>query len=161
MQNHALESFAAAVAADAGDPAGRLAILRRLTPAEPMQKPVRQGQYAGFLDEVGVASGSRTSTAIEFTLNYQSETGSIPLTITAGKALAKDEQALCVVGQQEAALSLAGGDAYERLIKEALEGDRRYFVSFDEVLAALKLIDPVQAVLTSLPLSIYGRGRGF
>jgi glucose-6-phosphate 1-dehydrogenase len=161
VQNHALESLAAALASDASSSAARLEVLQRLALGDLLERAVREGQYAGYLAEPGVAEGSRTATALELSLTYAGETGPVPLTITAGKALAQSEQALTIIAKGTSTLSLVGSEAYERLMNEALAGDRHYFVSFEEVLAAWRLVDPVQAALPTLPLIIYERGSSF
>ncbi|MDE1944253.1 MAG: hypothetical protein KGH97_02035 [Patescibacteria group bacterium] len=160
VQNHALEVLAASLAEGAG-PEARLAALEKLSLAGPLETGVRLGQYQGYRETPGVAPDSKTPTAVELALSYASAAGPIPVTIYAGKALAEARQELVAeTPPGPRAFSLAGDHAYDRLIREAAEGDRTHFPSLAEVLAAWQLLDPVLAPPTP-SLAIYEPGSDF
>jgi glucose-6-phosphate 1-dehydrogenase len=128
--------------------AAKEAALDQITPADPRQAV--RGQYRGYRDEVD-NQASDTETYAEVTLGNPSERWQgVPLRLLTGKAL--DERRTEIVaklrrpdaqGKTELIWPLQGGNAYERVLVDAINGDRVVFASGEEVLASWRILQPV------------------
>lgn len=146
-QNHMLEMLALA----AGGASGRadvLASLPSMSDAD-IAADAARGQYKGYLSIQGVAKGSKTETYFRIRTAFKSPAGTkVYSTLEAGKRLgmAKKEVVLTYSGGSSRSISLSsGGNEYERLFSDALDGKRELFVSFAEVRSLWKFIDPIKA----------------
>ncbi|MGH7175333.1 MAG: hypothetical protein ACREGR_03175 [Minisyncoccia bacterium] len=154
VQNHLLECVANILAeTDRPLPEARLAALNKLALPANLASTITQRQYHGYKDEPGVRVGSRTPTAIEFSLEYHDEARIIPVHICAGKRMAEKRAEIRLTGARE--FTLTGEGAYEFLISEALADRHDHFPIYAEIARAWDLIDPVIKLLGSLPLEIY------
>ena len=187
-----------------------------LPPAKNMNDLVLQGQYThgkigeenvhGYLEEDGVAKGSRTNTfACMKLMTRISRFEGIPFYLRSGKRLDRKETRISIVFQEprkvgtgsspnrldiilqgEAGMRMhmqtkmggtepafrplimedplvCVGDClpeHSLLILEAIHGKRHWFLTFDEVQTAWRLVEPVQAHLdaSDTPLHMYGAG---
>jgi glucose-6-phosphate 1-dehydrogenase len=108
------------------------------------------GQYDRYKDEEEVDANSNIETYFKLTF-----TSSLPrwkgvtLIIEGGKAMAEKKSDITVLKHDGSQIvfdidsKLAGRDAYEILIEEALNNNDDYFVSLSEVVAAWNALDPV------------------
>ncbi len=126
-----------------------------------------KAQYHGYTQEPDVKADSTTETyfKIHTGINISRWIG-IPITLEAGKALAKkvaDIQVLFNDGSEKVfdMDSRNEGDtrdAYEILIEKAMMGDKTSFVSIDEVMASWKFITPILEEFKNIPLTTYPKG---
>ncbi|HVW82361.1 MAG TPA: hypothetical protein VHC68_00170 [Candidatus Paceibacterota bacterium] len=144
VQNHALETLAIALGEE-----DRAAVLDELRYVE---GSLRLGQYEGYLAEPGVVPRSQTPTAAALALSYRDTA----IEIRAGKALAQDKNELVIDGIPH---PLGGGRAYENLIADALSGNREWFPTMEEILAAWRLIDPL--IASAAAPTTYSPGSDF
>ncbi|MBX4198120.1 hypothetical protein KW782_02175 [Candidatus Parcubacteria bacterium] len=172
-QNHVLEMLAVS-AMDLPEtiismPQARADALKNLKPG----KLLMRGQYEGYRHEQDVKPESQTETYFKIETEHHNKRWlGVPFIIEGGKAL--DEKKAEVVisfkngnekvfniddGKRLVPRSLSGvGDAYEILIEKALEGDKNYFVSIDEIIASWKFIDEVLKNVSTVPLTFYKKG---
>lgn len=109
-----------------------------------------RGQYDGYREEAG-RPDSVTETYAELTVYSQTPRWQgVPFRLLTGKAL--DERRTEIVaklrrpdaaGKTELIWPLQGGNAYERVILDAIKGDRTVFASKDEILASWRILQPV------------------
>jgi glucose-6-phosphate 1-dehydrogenase len=133
-------------------PAYRLGALQKLMPADP-SKAVR-GQYEGYGVEVG-NEGSLVETFASLQLESSDEhwTG-VNLRLTTGKSLNEKRSYIKVRYNDDNEdifdeAQLTSGDkrvpdAYERVLIEAMNGNKNIFTTSQEVLASWRVVQPVQ-----------------
>jgi glucose-6-phosphate 1-dehydrogenase len=123
------------------------------------------GQYDGYLEEKNVKSRSKTETFFRLTLKNSLERWkNVEIVIEAGKAMPVRVADVTIVFKNgskhvfDVQQSLSGRDAYEILIEEAMLGNDDYFASFEEIIAAWKLLDPVISRLATDEVTQYPKG---
>jgi glucose-6-phosphate 1-dehydrogenase len=185
-----------------------------IPPASSMEEVILQGQYAasgdgktaGYLDEEGIPSNSRTNTYVALKLRTRtSRWEGVPFYLRTGKWLHRKETRISIAFQEphavgkgatpnrldiilqgEAGMRLhlqtkVGGTAPEfrpliledplvcvgdclpehgLLLLEAIMGKQQWYLSFEEVRSAWRLLDPLQAYLDQplSPLHTYAAG---
>jgi glucose-6-phosphate 1-dehydrogenase len=158
-QNHLLEMLAAGLM-DIEDPdqnKARADVIASLTlKGEPVF-----GQYEGYREEEGVSPQSKTETY--FMLQAESSLPrwkGVPIILEAGKAL--KEKAVDVMMIPDTGNPLIAPmnikrdkDDYEIVIEEALLGNKGYFASLKEIIAAWKFLAPVFKKRATLEVKIY------
>jgi glucose-6-phosphate 1-dehydrogenase len=178
-QNHLLEMFATATM---NMPEGSV-------PAENMQKAraeaiqalhgagkdvttgeVVHAQYEGYREEKDVAAESLVETyfSIMTTLTDPRWSG-VKIILRGGKALAKRQAQIIYrfKDSQEKTFDIQGTsgftvpDAYEILLKEALEGNKIHFVSLEEIIASWQFVDRYKEQFKTVPLQFYKKGYNF
>lgn len=180
----------------------KVKVLKSIAPIDP--ENIVRGQFRGYLDEPGVAKGSRTETFAALRLDIDSwRWAGVPVYIRAGKSLPvtctevlvrlrrapkifptragapnhfrfrispdttlalgatiPDEGGSMVGEQIELLASRRPGpgerDAYERVLGDALAGDRTLFAREDYVEEAWRIVDPV--LKTETPVHVYEPG---
>ena len=107
-------------------------------------------QYHGYIEEPEVAQDSHVETYFKITLESNIEKWKgVSIILEAGKALAEKKAALSIsfhTGQDFIAdiqSTFHHRDAYEILIEKAIEGNKEYFVSIEEVLASWHVLSPI------------------
>jgi glucose-6-phosphate 1-dehydrogenase len=174
LQGHLLQLLALVLMDVSGDfgldvlPARRLTALNFLQPANP--ELTERAQYDGYAQAVE-NSGSLTETFVNMQLESDDPRWKdVPLTLTTGKALDKKRSLICIHyndGSEEqfdeASILPAEGrkrDAYERVILEAIQGNKAIFTTGPEVLRAWEIVKPVQTEwgLDDQPLPLYKQG---
>ncbi len=172
-QNHALQMLAV-IAMDIQEddsqiPIARAKILSELIPieAESVAKMVVRGQYNGYKTEQDVSPESTTETyfKIEALLN-NSRWDKIPFIIEGGKAMNRKITEIVVhfkdgtekKWDMEYSRTEEKRDAYEIILEKAIEGDKTYFVSIDEVLASWRFVDSILKHVQKVPLTLYEKG---
>ena len=169
LQGHLLQLLALVLIDTSNDiPSGRLAALNLLQPADPTL--TIRAQYEGYAQEVNNPQ-TRTETFVSMTL-YSDDIRwqGVPLTLTSGKALDKKQSAVIIYTMDgsaevldEALVQPVDGrkvDAYERVIVDAMRGNKTIFTTAAEVLRAWEIVAPVQLSWTrsGQPLSTYTKG---
>jgi len=124
------------------------AALAKIEPAD-SAKAVR-GQYQGYRDEVK-NSDSNTETYAEIIVTSKDEGWQdVPFRLLTGKAL--DEKRTEIVatlnepdasGKSELIWPLQGGNAYEKVLLDAIQGDQTIFASSQEIPASWRILEPV------------------
>ena len=165
-QNHLLQMLAAVLADIGGagvlpSPAARAEVFEHLTPE---LSTLERGQYAGYAQARGIATGSQTETYFKITAHSSSPRWQgVPLVLEAGKALGEKRTEIIINftdgSQRLLAVEIPGGRLdYEVLVQDAMQGAHERFVSMDEVSAAWKFTDVVRARLPQVPLRLYNKG---
>ena len=143
----------------------KAAALKLVIPAAP-DSAIR-GQYDGYKDETG-NSDSTTETYAEVTIESSAERWQgVPIKLLTGKAL--DEKRTEIVahlreadalGKTEIIWPLQGGNAYEKVIADAIAGDRTVFASSEEVLESWRILQPVLSYWqdTDNDMAVYNPG---
>lgn len=172
IQGHLLQLLALVLIrkpTDAPLPEQRFVALSKLLPVNP-EDAVR-GQYEGYQDEVS-NPGSTVETFVSLHLkSTDSEWRDVSLQLITGKALAEKRsyiQFTYVDGStrtlDEAEILLRRGDrhldAYERVLVEAIKGNKDIFTSGAEVLRSWELLAPVQQAweMDDAPVQRYPKG---
>jgi glucose-6-phosphate 1-dehydrogenase len=146
-------------------PERRLAALNAIEPADPA-KTVR-AQYSGYGEAVE-NPGSLTETFVQMSLKSSDPRWQgVPLTLTTGKALDKKRSFVCIHykdGTEEVfdeaqifPLDERKRDAYERVILEAIAGNKAIFTTGSEVIRAWEIVALVQEAwsMDNEPLTLY------
>lgn len=145
----------------------RLAALQQLQPADP--QAALRAQYEGYADEAGnPGSTVETFASIKFESDDARWQG-VPLRLVTGKALNRKQSAIIVHykdGTQdvfEEGVTPIDGlklDAYERVLLEAIKGNKAIFTTGPEVMRAWELLIPVQEAwsFNQQPLEHYAVG---
>lgn len=145
----------------------RLAALQQLQPADP--QAALRAQYEGYADEAGnPGSTVETFASIKFESDDPRWQG-VPLRLVTGKALNRKQSAIIVHykdGTQdvfEEGVTPIDGlklDAYERVLLEAIKGNKAIFTTGPEVMRAWELLIPVQEAwsFNQQPLEHYAVG---
>jgi glucose-6-phosphate 1-dehydrogenase len=122
--------------------------LNKIEAADPIN--IVRGQYRGYREEVD-NPGSDTETYAEITVYSSNERWrGVPFRLLTGKAL--DEKRTEIVmalgepdlaGKSELIWPLQSGNAYERVLLDAIKGDQTVFASREEILASWRILQPV------------------
>jgi glucose-6-phosphate 1-dehydrogenase len=155
IQGHLMQLLSLALIMRPGTtdlPQERLKVLQSLRPADP-DKAVR-GQYAGYQEEVENI-GSTVETFVSLSLESQTpEWKGAELQLITGKALSEKRSYIKVEYHdgtedvfEEGKVLPTGSralDAYERVLRNAIVGDKDIFTTSDEVIRAWEIVAPVQ-----------------
>jgi glucose-6-phosphate 1-dehydrogenase len=159
VQSHMLE-MAAVTLAGSFDPEKRQDVLKNLSIVCDITKNecVKRGQYEGYRAEVSNPN-SMTETFVSLNLMFHH----IPVTLTTGKALHEKLTQIKIKfqdGSEQIFDILHEPDAYQRVIKAAIDGKHDLFISKDEVLESWRILEDVQETWKSSAshLSIYPVG---
>lgn len=146
----------------------RIQALDALDPANPLE--TRRAQYDGYQDEAQNV-GSLTETFVSMTLHSNDTMWKgVPLRLMTGKALNEKRSYIkisYVDGNQtilEEGKVPAGevmySDAYERVLVQAIEGNKSIFTTSPELLRAWQIVKPVQDSwnMDNVPLRLYAPG---
>jgi len=149
-------------------PERRLAALEAMEPADPTK--TARAQYEGYADAVG-NPGSLTETFVHMELESADERWQgVPFMLTTGKALDKKRSIICIhykdgteeVFNEEEIFPDQGRkrDAYERVLLEAIAGNKGIFTTSPEVLRAWEIVSAVQEHwnMDDQPLALYEQG---
>ncbi|RWZ78414.1 MAG: hypothetical protein EOT05_01485 [Candidatus Microsaccharimonas sossegonensis] len=126
--------------------------LDALDPADPLE--TIRAQYEGYQDEVK-NPGSLTETFVSMVLrSNDSNWKGVQLRLTTGKKLSKKESSITVTCKDGTVIVLEEGklpnsditfsDAYERVLVQAIEGNKSIFTTSPELLRAWEIVQPVQ-----------------
>jgi len=144
IQSHLLE-----VAAMTLSPEHRLAALRQLfiPTQEPITDFVERGQYNGYRDAVNNPD-SVVETKVSIGLvSLDPNLEGVSLILKTGKALDKKSTDITLFykDDQEEVISLNDTEnAYENVFKDAMRGDKKFFISSEEVLETWRILAPAQ-----------------
>lgn len=147
LQGHLLQLLAVVLMKNDGDiPQSRLDALNKITPADPLNSI--RGQYEGYDVEVGNI-GSTTETFARVCLYSKDERWQdVPMTLTTGKNLDKKRLQVKIHfkdGAEEIFDEMVGsGEAYEKVLLEAIYGNKTIFTTGPEVIRAWEILAPVQ-----------------
>ena len=158
LQGHLLQLLALVAMDTSGDftmdvlPERRLEALERIEEATTAQ--TLRAQYEGY-DAAVENPGSLTETFVHMELRSADERWSgVPFTLTTGKALDKKRSLVCIHytdGTEEVFDEADSApeqgrkkDAYERVLLEAIAGNKAIFTTGPEVLRAWEIVAPVQ-----------------
>lgn len=136
VQNHTLAIIAQAFAEQPKDSVSRAACIARVA-----INGARFGQYEGYRSHRGVDENSQTETFISFDALLGE---SVALHVESGKALHARSHYLNLMhnGDELGSVDLDGDDnAYEILLQECIEGDRTYFIGFEEIEAQWRVTE--------------------
>jgi len=138
VQSHLLE-----VAAMAMRPHDRLAVLKNLYATDEVQR----GQYKGYREAVQKPD-STVETFVSVTMkSHDPEFGDLSLVLKTGKALNKKSTDIIIFYKDGATHVISlndSGNAYEHAFEDAMNGDKEFFVSKEEVLENWRVIAPIQ-----------------
>ena len=158
VQNHLLQ-LVCLVAADPGTNRNDVhrAKLEVLNALRLDDEPV-WGQFDGYLDVDGVETDSLTETFVALNLRIDLDAWrGVPILLRTGKCMAR-KCSQVIVGNQVHDLSIAGENAYEALLGDALKGHSDKFVNREEVEAAWRFIDDLRLRRGSSVPVPYARG---
>jgi glucose-6-phosphate 1-dehydrogenase len=140
VQSHLLE-----VAAQALSPHARISALQGLS-VDLVEERVHRGQYIGYREAVqNPESVVETFVSVQLQSDTARYKGSIVL--TTGKALSRKHTDLSVVYKDGAVqvFSLHDTDnAYEKVFLEAMQGNKEFFVSKEEVAETIRIVRPIE-----------------
>lgn len=134
-------------------PEQRLTALSKLKPIDPA-RAVR-GQYSGYQEDAN-NPGSQVETFVSVLLeSTDPEWQNVPLCLITGKAMNEKRSYIQIVYEDDTERILEEGqilleegdrhlDAYERVLIEAIHGDKAIFTSGAEVLRSWELLEPLQ-----------------
>ncbi|HEY8886477.1 MAG TPA: hypothetical protein VIM31_03195 [Candidatus Microsaccharimonas sp.] len=142
--------------------------LDALDPANPLETV--RAQYEGYQDEVK-NPGSLTETFVSMLLHSNdTQWKGVPLRLITGKSLHTKQSSITVTFQDGTNTILEEGkvplgevifsDAYERVLVQAIEGNKSIFTTSPELLRAWEIVKPVQEAwnMDNAPLKIYAPG---
>lgn len=142
--------------------------LDALDPANPLE--TIRAQYEGYQDEVK-NPGSLTETFVSMMLHSNdSNWKGVQLRLTTGKNLDRKESSITVKFKDGTETILEEGkvpvgdvtfsDAYERVLVQAIEGNKSIFTTSPELLRAWEIVKPVQESweMDNSPLKLYAPG---
>ena len=170
LQGHLMQLLALVLADTPGKTtlaAERLRALHALMPADP-SFAVR-GQYEGYAEEVG-NPGSTTETFAALGLeSIDPHWVGVPLRLLTGKALAAKRSYVRIDYKdgttdlfEEGAMpeDVSKLDAYERVLLEAMAGEKDIFTTGEEVLRSREIVAPVQKAwaMDTSDLELYKKG---
>ena len=193
-QNHMLELVAVALREDFSETNvnairdERADILERISVLDDRTKSIR-AQYLGYLDHDGVADGSTRETYFKVFGTFKRSNQIIPISLTSGKGLDKDEFYIDIFfGEEESQKKLRfyakphqsviftenGIDrdvtparnsehqfdnAYEKIFTGIMNNQKRYFKSDKEIFASWVYSDAVDDLFSKMPLGVYNQGQ--
>lgn len=142
--------------------------LDAIDPANPLE--TIRAQYKGYQDEVK-NPGSLTETFVAMSLHSNdAQWKGVQLRLITGKNLDKKESSISVKHTDGTETTLEEGkvplgevmysDAYERVLVQAIEGNKSIFTTSPELLRAWQIVKPVQDAwnMDNTPLRIYAPG---
>jgi glucose-6-phosphate 1-dehydrogenase len=142
--------------------------LDAVDPANPLE--TIRAQYEGYQDEVQ-NPGSLTETFVSMVLHSNDENWKgVQLRLTTGKNLDKKESSITVKFKDGSETVLEEGkvpigdvtfsDAYERVLVQAIDGNKSIFTTSPELLRAWEIVKPVQESweMDNSPLKLYTPG---
>ncbi len=108
---------------------------------------VKRGQYEGYREEVGNPE-SITETFVSINLVSKDKAwNGVPITLSTGKALSEKLTEIIVRykdGHENIFNIEHESDAYERVARAVIEGERNLFISSGEILETWRILDKVQ-----------------
>ncbi len=137
IQSHLLQ-----VAAMVISPKSRIAVLKNLSVD---LDNVKRGQYEGY-KEAAHNPDSTVETFVSIPLHSKGDDGFV-LTVESGKALDRKSTDVTIVYKDGATEVISLNDAtnaYESVYYHAMQGDKQFFVTKDEVLETWRILKPVQ-----------------
>ncbi|MES2437025.1 MAG: hypothetical protein V4519_03345 [Patescibacteria group bacterium] len=171
IQNHLLAMIASCImlTSPTNDiQAARAAAISSLTvpQGEDFKYSFVRAQYNGYQSEDGVDPASDTETYAKISTSITAGfLRHVQVSLEAGKAMPTKESQITITFSDDSELVFdmekkhpSHNDAYEILIKEAMNGVASYFVSMDEVRASWKFIDPIITHKRNVPLLTYKKG---
>lgn len=149
-------------------PAHRLEALERLQPADP--SAAIRAQYDGYQEEVE-NPGSETETFVSIDLESRDPRwAGIPIRLLTGKQLHEKKTAITIEyrdgskdifieGEVESSIDSLS-DAYERVLVEAIKGNKYIFTTSPEIIQSWKILAPLQQAwaMGDQPLLRYEKG---
>jgi glucose-6-phosphate 1-dehydrogenase len=119
-------------------------------PADKAGSRAQRGQYESYRQEVNKPESTTETFAAVTVYSQNPRWQGVPITMVTGKALnerttriaAKLKQPLGS-GKTEIIWSSQGGNTYERVLLDAIKGDRTLFSSSREILASWRILQPV------------------
>jgi glucose-6-phosphate 1-dehydrogenase len=150
IQSHLLE-----VAAMMIDPAHRLEALKSFSVT--MSK-VKRAQYTGYREQV-----EKPDSVVETFVSVEIHMDTLKVLLKTGKALDKKSTDITVVYKDSATQVISLNDthnAYENVFQDAMNSNKQFFVSKEEVLENWRIITPIQDAWAkdSSDLSFYEQG---
>jgi glucose-6-phosphate 1-dehydrogenase len=169
-QNHALEMLAM-VTMDmppnsAHIPEARAKVLQRLVPitTEKIAEHIIRAQYKGYRQEQDVDAHSETETYFKIKTEINNDRWqNVHISLEGGKAF-ELKVAEIKINFSDGTTKVCNierahtPDAYEVVLEKAIESDKTYFVSIDEVKASWKFIDPILEHIKDVSLKFYDKG---
>ncbi len=139
VQSHLLE-----VAAMAIDPTHRLEVLKNMTVPndKPLTEYVKRAQYNGYREAV-----ANPASVVETFVSVLLHHGDLSLVLKTGKALDRKSTDITLFYKDGATKVISLNDAhnaYDHVFEDAMNGDRTFFVSKEEVIANWQTIAPIQ-----------------
>jgi glucose-6-phosphate 1-dehydrogenase len=134
IQSHLLE-----VAAMVIDPAHRLEALKSFS----VTSPVTRGQYKGYREQV-----EKPNSMVETFVSITLQSNGPVIVLKTGKALDKKSTDITITFKDGATQIISLNDshnAYENVFQDAMNSDKQFFVSKEEVLENWRIIRPIQA----------------
>lgn len=155
-----------------------------------IKEQTKREQYFGYLDVKGVKLESKVETYFEINTFVELDNGKVPLFLSAGKKLPKerkeigiyftddsklevyldDRHNICYYSTDKSYCIYTSGESkkqytveYAIMLEEALEMNKQYFVSFEEILAEWDFVDPIEISWEKnlVPLKIYDDSKKF
>lgn len=153
-------------------PAQRYKALKQIETADPGYSV--RGQYEGYQEEVE-NPGSTTETYVALELQSTDPNWSgVPLRLVTGKALDEKHSYIEIQykdgwsdvfeeGKVKAATAERQLDAYERVLLEAIAGNKELFTGGDEILESWRILAAIQQnwALSDEPIALYAPGAHF
>ncbi len=143
----------------------RLAALNEIDQANPAK--TKRAQYEGYQTEVGNI-GSTTETFVDLVLTSDGEKWQgVPLRLITGKELNKKATSVTVsykdgtidTFEEQSTSETKLPDAYERVLVDAIHGQKSIFTTSPEILRAWEILQPVQQQwMMDNTMTIYPRG---
>lgn len=171
VQGHLLQLLALVLMDPTKDdtPDARLGALALLRPADPAI--TKRAQYEGYQEEAeNPGSLVETFVSVQLESNDPQWQG-VPLVLTTGKALDKKRSQIVVhykdgtteILNEEGAEPANGErklDAYERVLLDAIHGEKTVFTTSDEVIRSWEILAPIQDAwdMSNRPLPTYSIG---
>ncbi|MEO5646673.1 MAG: hypothetical protein ABIO57_00365 [Candidatus Paceibacterota bacterium] len=153
IQSHLLQVGAMVI-----NPKNRLAVLKNLTADV---NKVKRGQYEGYKEAAGNPH-STVETYVSVTLDSKGGTG-FELIVQSGKALDRKSTDVTIVYKDGATEVISLNDpsnAYESVYYDAIQGDKHFFVTQEEVLETWRILKPIQEAWANdaSDLEVYPQG---
>lgn len=141
VQSHLLQVAAVALHSE-----NRLAVLRELSVAEPLSDNVKRGQYVGYR-EAAENPTSMVETFVSVTLQSSGPLYQGKVVVETGKALDRKNTELTIYYKDGATQVISLNDsenAYENVFYDAMNSDKTFFVTPEEVLQTWHILTPIQ-----------------
>jgi len=147
IQSHLLE-----VAAMVISPNNRLAALKNFFIPDAVTDNVKRGQYIGYREAVEKPD-SVVETFVSVSLqSHDPALSGISMTLKSGKALDKKSTDISIFYKDETTEVISLNDAsnaYENVFEDAMNGNKEFFVTKEEVLENWRIIAPIQEAWTA------------